>query len=279
MYPEASIFVIGLSYGQENVVPMLAVADMFCKKNFPDYKIEHVIVDNKISTFYEKAGSAGTLISGDNSYFEFSGWERGIAYINNKFSPSPKDICILVNDTIHQRNYATGGSHFYEDFVIDNISKKWPSRWAAGYVDDFPSPTSICGITFSTWIRSNFVVFNWNCIDLITPLLFPYPTELLFSDNISDGFWGENAPMSQNWKAYISCWLFGIEDAQFPEYRLKWLKSRSLAEGNVKYFRRKAICILSEHYLTARLLQANVHIFDFNTYPKLPTRHLTPYYK
>jgi hypothetical protein len=84
--------------------------------------------------------------------------------------------------------------------------------------------------------------------------------------------------MSDNWKAYISSWLFGAEDARFPEYRLKWIRSEKLSPDNRRYFQSKAISILSEHYLTARLLKSKVRIFDFNIYPKTPDRHTSPYY-
>lgn len=279
MSSNTTIYVIGLCFGQEHVDAMLAVADTFCATNFPQCNIVRIVVDNKISNDYENATSKNIVISGDNSYFEFSGWQRGLDYAKSRYACSPNDVCILINDTIHRRSYSTGGDRFFEDFVIKKPSSEWPQKWAAGYIDDFPTPTSILGLHFSTWIRSNFVVFNWECIQFITPLLFPFSDDTLFSEHLADGFWKADAPLSDNWKAYIACWLFGEESSKFPEYRLNWLHCQPLSHANHAIFRRKAVCILSEHYLTARLLHENVDIFDFNIYPKLPDRHIVPYYK
>jgi hypothetical protein len=278
MNASSKVFVVGLCFGQEHVTGMLTVAEQFCERNFAGHELVHVVVDNKIQDGDAYCAPFGICIPGDNTCFEFSGWQKGLDFIRGMHSPSPSDICVLLNDTVHRRNYATGGNRFFDDFVIRNESSSWPLRWAAGYLDDFPAPTTVNGLEFSTWIRSNFVVFNWACLDLITPLVFPRTENDLFVDNVSEGFWRDGAPLSENWKAYISSWMFGAEDPRFPEYRLKWIRAQKLSEDNRDDFRKKAICILSEHYLTARLQKNGVEIFDFNIYPKLANRHLTPYY-
>lgn len=218
------------------------------------------------------------LLSGDNRNMEFSGWQRGINFIKKEYKPSNHDVIVLINDTVHRRNYTIGGDRYYDKYIIQKDSNEWPSYWAAGYLDDFPHAAKICEIDFTTWIRSNLLAFNWACTDLLYPLVFPSKEKELFCENINEGFWNKDAPVSRNWKSYISCWMFGAEDPQFPEYRLKWIKAEQLTMENRNKFRKKAICILSEHYLTARLQKAGVKIFDFNTYPKDRDRHLKPYY-
>lgn len=273
-----SVYVVGLCFGIDEVAGMLDAADQFCVRNFPGRKVVRVVVDNIVQDSSVLETDFGVCIAGDNSFCEFSGWQKGLDFIRDRYTPSASDVCLLANDTVHRRNYAVGGDRFLDDFRIKRMQSEWPSHWVAGYFDDFPAPAKINGLEFSSWIRSNFVAFNWACLDLISPLVFPCRENELFVDDITKGFWNPDAPLSENWKAYISSWMFGTEDPLFPEYRLKWIKSQPLSANNHNDFRRKAICILSEHYLSARLLSKNIAIFDFNIYPKLAGRHLTPYY-
>lgn len=276
---DSSVYVIGLCFGDQHVPGMLEVADQFCERNFPGLPLVRLVVDNSICHEIEKYEQNVCCISGNNENMEFSGWQRGLEFIEEKFSPSSEDVYILLNDTVHRRNYTVGGDRYFDDFMIRKSIAEWPARWAAGYLDDFPAEVSINGITFTNWIRSNFMVFNQGCMNLINPLVFPCSESVLFEDDVSKGFWRDTAPLSENWKAYISSWLFGDENPNFPEYRLKWIKSQKLSDNNRDYFRKKALSILSEHYFSARLSREGVEIFDFNTFPKLSNRHLTPYYK
>lgn len=274
-----SIYIIGVCFGTENVSGMIDVADKFCKKNFPGSDVVNLVVDNSLDTEVCENFPEYRYISGDNNNMEFSGWQHGINFIKKHYHPSHQDVCILVNDTVHRRNYAVGGDRYFDYFCLPQLSAVRPQYWAAGYLDDFPSETSIYGLRVKTWIRSNFIVFNFGCFDFINPLVFPFSEEFLFCTNVSDGFWKEDAPLSENWKAYISSWLFGEEDPKFPEYRLKWIKCKALSKDNFGFFRKKAISILSEHYLTARLLNMNTEIYDFNIFPKNVDRHIMPYYR
>lgn len=271
-----NVFVIGLCFGREHLSGMLAVATNFCMQNLPHHNVHNIIVDNKTTENAEEASNQ-IILAGDNSCYEFSGWQKGIDYISRNLSPSDSDIILLINDTIHQRNYSEGGSDFYKKYKIPD-PKTMPETWAAGYIDDFPKATQIGGLPLKQWIRSNFILLSYSCISKISPLPFPYPNTLLFNPPGSRTFWGENAPLSDNWKAYISSWLFGEENPLYPEYRLKWIKHGQLNKENWDHFATKARCIMSEHFLSAKLQSAGIPILDFNKDPKSIDRHLKPYY-
>lgn len=272
------IYIIGLCFGKTHLKGMIEVSKEFCSKNFPNISPIYVIVDNKSSSAEMSVYSNVELISGNNEHMEFSGWQVGLNYIAKKYVPSKEDVCLLINDTIHRRSYVVGGERYYDNFILPPFFHIKLEQWAAGYLDDFPKEVSLNGLTFKSWIRSNFILFNWACVDFIDPLVFPIKDSDLFEDNMKLGFWKKSAPISENWKAYISSWLFGEKNDKFPEYTLEWLKSNSLNVKNRDFFRKKAMSILSEHYLTARLKNNNIEIFDFNTYEKNHNRHTTPYY-
>lgn len=274
-----NVFVTALCYGEEHVDGMLEVANQFVKKNFPHGKLKFIVVNNKLQEEGVTHKYGGVYIKGDNSQHEFSGWQSGIEFINKNLYPSNRDVVVFVNDTVHRRSYTLGGDRYFDNYLIGEKNETFPDLWAAGYLDDFPAEVSIKGHRFSTWIRSNLFAINWAALQLVLPLVFTQDkNEVLFGSE-KEGFWSANAPMSDNWIAYISCWLFGEEDSRFPEYRLKWIRAQKINEKNRDYFKQKAISILSEHYLTARLLSSGVKIYDFNTYPKKSDRHLIPYYK
>ena len=39
-------------------------------------------------------------ISGDNTLREFSGWDRGLAWLDRRHAPAPDSVVVLANDTI-----------------------------------------------------------------------------------------------------------------------------------------------------------------------------------
>lgn len=273
----SAVFVIALCFGEHHIKGMLDVASIFVGNNFPSVRTHLLVVDNQLETPHESNRFGGVYINGNNSQLEFSGWQRGINYLTDHFNPLNTDVVVFLNDTVHRRDYAVGGKRYFEAYLID-YEGPLPQFWSAGYCDDFPTETSINGLKFSSWIRSNLFAMNWPAVQIVNPLVFPCSFQEVFDLTPSDRFWAKNPPMSANWIAYISSWLFGTEDPRYPEYRLKWIRSEKLNACNRSYFQRKAMSILSEHYLSARLLNSNVHIFDFNTYPKMPDRHTSPYY-
>ena len=275
--PSRRIFVVGLCFGRAHCDDMIKVAQDFCVRNFQSKHTIEVIVDNKLDDGSIEVSGGKYVIAGDNSCNEFSGWEKGLRYIIQNFSPQPYDVCIMINDTIYRRNYGEGGERYFDDFKIELGPEGWPEQWAAGYLDDFPAPAIINGIEFGTWIRSSFVVFSWSCLSVITPLVFPVTEDILFAQDVSSGLWAEEAPLSENWKAYMSSWLFGEKNPRFSEYEASWYGSEPLNADNQLVFRKKALCIMSEHYLTARLRKAHITFFDFNTYPKRPDRHMVSF--
>lgn len=271
------IYVLGLVYGVGGIGELINIAKKFCNKNFPNFYVCYTIINNKIN---EKININGVnIILGDNNFFEFSGWQSGLNYIQDNYIIRPHDIVFLLNDTVFKRDYAVGGGDYYDKFFISYDVSTLPDKWVAGYFDDFPQPVEINKLIFQKWIRSNFICFSYSCLNLVSPIVFPVDAARLFTNEYSVRFWSDFAPVSENWKAYISSWLFGEDNKNYPEYKLKWLKHKSVNKDNFEFFKKKAICIMSEHYFTARLLHADVHTYDFNIYPKSLDRHVTPYYK
>jgi len=271
------IVVLMLCYGREFVAGALNAVRVVCDEMFMGMPILQVVIDNSLKDFIFQEDGIWT-ISGDNSYLEFSGWDYGYKFLRDHDLINEGDLILFVNDTIHRRNYSVGGSAFLQAFNHNLIQGRDLSEVAIGYIDDFPRPVSLMGITYNKWIRSNIYFLPKKIVDMLHPFVFPLAQDYIFGRSDAD-FWNDIPEISHNWRAYISSWLFGIEDKNYQEYRLKWIKCTTLSESNSAFFKKKAVAILSEHYLAARLIQRGIDIIDANTYPRSPDRHLVPYYR
>jgi hypothetical protein len=270
------IVVLYLVFGDENLNNGLCEIENILNKMFDDKEIKYVVIDNS-NSIKENHANEPYIITGDNSYFDFSGWDKGYSFALENNLISDETLILFANDTFFKRNYSDG-ENYLNVFSKDIIKNKNLKESAIGYIDDFPKDVIINEIKYNSWIRSNIFFIPSNIMKDLKKLTFDFPKERIFSNNINE-FWSNDSLISNNWKAYISSWLFGIENKAYPEYKLHWLKAKSLDINNWEFFQRKAITILSEHYLTARLFNMNISIIDINIFPKDTLRHTKAYYK
>lgn len=271
-----NIVVIYLIYGDSNLKDGLLEIKKIINKMFDSYNSNFVVVDNSLSSS-EQINDNEYLINGDNSYFDFSGWDKGYQFAIENFNITNETVFLFANDTFFQRNYSDG-ENFLDVFNKKIIENRDLTTSALGYIDDFPKPVIINNIIYNSWIRSNIFFIPSLVMKDIKKLTFDFPKDKIFSNDIKK-FWSDDDLISDNWKAYISSWLFGIENCNYPEYKLHWLKAKPLNYDNWEYFQKKAITILSEHYLTARLFDMGVSIIDTNIFEKDKDRHIKAYYK
>lgn len=270
------IVVLYLVFGDEDLDNGLYEIKNILNNMFDSNEVKYVVIDNS-NNIKENFINEPYIISGDNSYFDFSGWDKGYLFALENNLISDETLILFANDTFFQRNYSDG-ENFLEVFNKDIIKNKDLTKSAIGYMDDFPKDVILNDIKFNSWIRSNIFFIPFKIMKDLSKLTFDFPKERIFSDDINK-FWSNDDLISDNWKAYISSWLFGIENNNYPEYKLHWLKSKPLNESTWDFFQRKAITILSEHYLAARLFNMNIEIIDTNIFQKDPLRHIKPYYK
>lgn len=272
------LFVIFLTFGQSHRDKGLEWVFLIAKKIFPDYKVMAIVIDNARQNIgLEKLAENTWLSSGDNSLWEFSGWDYGWKLVSAEYRPSPKDMVMFANDTFFRRNYSVGGVSYLDAFDKKNLVDFDAGYGAIGYLDDFPREVELLGIRYISWIRSNIFFLSCELVASLGKLSFPLDNDDIFSDD-PELFWKETALISENWRAYISSWLFRRFSPKYPEYRLHWLKATEPNNENIEFFKIKAKCILSEHYLSARLHAANITIQDLNIFPKRFDRHVASYY-
>lgn len=272
------IFILYLVFRRNKLDPGLKIIDSICQDLYPNSSITPIIIENACEKNEIIERGEAYVISGNNSLSEISGWDAGYNFLVKNFSLEDDDVIFYANDTFYKRNYSDGGSSYLNFFSSRHLKNVNTSNIAIGYLDDFPKPVTLMGIKYSTWIRSNIFILSNNLSKKLHPFVFPLSKTYLFGGE-GEPFFAKIKEISPNWQAYISSWLFGIEDPAYPEYRLKWLNNTPLTEKNRLSMQTKAQAILSEHYLTARLHSMKINIVDTNFFAKRDDRHITPYYK
>lgn len=273
------IYINYLIYGTEHLDSGIKHLENILDRVLPGVPRTWLIVDNSIIfPTIQQTTTNRWLISGDNSVWEFSGWDRGYQFIKEQFSSMDGDVILYANDTFHRRAYSLGGSSFLDEFNANLVFGHDLTQEVVGYLDDFPRDVTLMGISYNSWIRSNIFIMPSEIANRLYPFVFPLRPDEIFSSSMQD-FWGGTNKISDNWKAYISSWLFGITNPVYPEYLLHWHKAQPVNSNNWVFFKIKARCILSEHYLSARLHDLGVPIINANRFEKKADRHLAPYYE
>lgn len=270
------VIVLFLVYGDKYLQDGLNELRKIVSRMFPSVGADYIVVDNAMHLSFDERRSDYRIVGGDNSLWEFSGWDRGFAYAKDNDYITDGSVVFFANDTFYRRQYKDG-TNFLDVFDAAILDGRDVRNSAIGYLDDFPKPVSIRGIEYISWIRSNIFAIPSNIVDMLWPFAKTIEPAYVFSDSYIK-FWSDNDVISRNWKAYISSWLFGAECPEFPEYKLHWIKAEPVTEENFEYFKKKALCILSEHYLSARLHNMGVPVIDTNIFPKNPRRHIDEYY-
>lgn len=271
------VIALFLVYGRTFTDEGIAHIRKIVERMLPESRLQIVIVDNKITQRHEKLDQPIWEISGDNTLGEFTGWDHAYSFAKHTLNLDENDLILFANDTFFRRNYRDGGVGYMDFFNRELVDGHDLTRECIGYLDDFPRDVELLGIRYTSWIRSNVFFIPFNVCEKLGKLTFPLPEEEIFAPDYQT-FWGPTSKISENWKAYISSWLFGKFDPRFPEYQLHWHSAKHPDARNFAFFKGKARAILSEHYLTARLHAMNCPIIDANLYPRLPDRHTAPYY-
>lgn len=208
----------------------------------------------KIDNFNEKKGvrrlSASHYdIGGDNTYWEFSGWKKGLSFL--KEQDIEVDWVLFVNDSF--LNLPNLGYHldFYK-VRINTLLLYNMEDAVVGVIDTNMENHELLGRDVSTWIRSNLFAVPWRIaktleltfldssqIDAILPKAFT--SEIFFE--------GKN--LNSNLKRFLVKWI--TED---------WHGGCSPTPDNWNHLRAKLIAILNERLLTAKVRESGVPMVD-----------------
>lgn len=217
--------------------------------------------DNDPATADEGEG----IYLGTNYAADFSAWEAALRAYAQQGARSD-DVLFFANDSFY-RNFGTGILRFFLDFGGKAIFQK-AKNGIVGVVDEFPKPVVILDLPGQKWVRSNFFFVSQAALEKIGSLAITEDDATkVFAQEDQKHFFKVNAPLSDNYQAYMKCWLFGEKNDLYPEYQIHWFRSEPLRKENRKEFERKFIAILSEHSFSFRAAARGLEITNVNPLP------------
>ena len=208
----------------------------------PKVQREIVVIDNTLPEDYEKSVDRGrTLIGSSNAHWEFSAWDRGIAYLGRR---------IETYDLVHLATSAFRSLYIrYLDRFNENMLSLIVGRGAAvGHIDYFNEPVVLLGRSLQAWIRTSFFFIPPEELRLLGSLTTINDPGRFFSGNPDRPFCAD-APLSTNYQKFILDWLTGGGTGQGVE----WHSCFRLTAETLPYFEAKTVAMLNEQMLGVRL--------------------------
>jgi hypothetical protein len=219
-------------------------------------ELRGVVVDNALDGNLEiELDAAFTVVSGDNTQREFSGWDRGLAWLDAAFAGSPDDLLLLGNDTLH-RSY---GRAWLDGFVPARLASAVGQGGLLGWVDAYPGEFALFGRALQRWIRTNLVAGSRAVIDRLRPFALPFSDDETFTSDLAQ-FFRAPSPLSDNYRRWLRTWLFG--EPAGADFGDRWHSAAPLTSANAAAFRAKVRSILCEHHLGARARELDIPLVD-----------------
>ncbi len=233
--------VILVQFGSKHHNSSINVINRFLEKNsiIPQ---NFLILDNSVDhEFKDQLAGNKTLINGDNSSHEFSAWQKGYTILSE--SINEQDIIILANDSFH-RNFS---ADFINKFNLKRL-EKINSPFISGYADAYIEDVRIRNLKSNSWIRTNFFLCNKKALQCVESIVSYKIKDIDGSDQLINN---HNNFFSKNYIELIDEWL--IKSVPIMKMPKKWYRSEDLTIKSAKTLRFKALCILNEHSLTAKI--------------------------
>jgi len=249
-----AVYVAFVEFGQQDEQAALDLLLPMLGRVCPGSVAQTAIVDNALDVDAEiEIGRGLHRLNGDNTLHEFSGWDRGLAWLEQRYAPAPDSFVVLANDTVVRSD-----KH-------DRVRDMPPDRVAAasrgalvGWIDEYPRPFELFGLPLRQWIDTSFVLAEWRSVSALRPL------GRLPADDVFAGDWRaifrEPSPLSGNYRAYLKTYFFG--DRGDGEFAHGWYAQAPLTARNFEAFKSKMRCVFCEHLLSARARASGIPLVD-----------------
>jgi hypothetical protein len=226
------------------------------RRTLPGVSHALVLIDNSLPADHqEPPQECRSLIGGDNRAWEFSAWDRGLAWLG----PRLADF-----DLIHLATSAFGALHAgYLERFSPGMLARIPQAQAAGrpmavgHIDFYPRPITVLGHRSRHWLRSSYIFLTPATVRGLGTLTTLSRPAGFFSGNPTAPFLAE-APLSGAYRRYILDWLTGPGTGQGT----LWHSRFTLSAETLALFEAKTTAILNEHLLSIRLREQGCTLAD-----------------
>src|ERR1043166_8577645 len=189
-------------HGVQDYPSALHDLDALFRQNLPGIDRKLLIIDNALNEDHaEVLDDRTTLLGSSNASWEFSAWDRGIAFIGAQIAGF--DFVHLVSSAFRT---------LYTDY-LDRIDARLlgllQGRAAAlGHIDYYNEPIELHGRVSQSWLRTSFVFIPPPELQLLGSLVSIADGQSIFGSDSNTPFLPQ-APLSDAYRANIIGWLTG----------------------------------------------------------------------
>src|SRR5258707_2977487 len=246
------VLVLFVRHGGERYSNALDELTRLYERRAPGLTRSTIVIDNALpAELSRELGPDSLLIGGDNTWWEFSGWQRAINQLGSE---------VRKYDVVHLVTSAFGT--LYTDYLnrfcpqIAELAAERPV--AVGHIDYCPHPVRVGSFVSRHWMRSSFWLINTFELLRLRSLVSLDNTDGFFS---VQGQWpfAETAQLSYGYQRLIHDWL---TTSQGTGQGTTWHSRFELDETTRTLFQNKAVAILNEHLLSIRLRAQGTHLLD-----------------
>ncbi len=220
-----------------------------------------IVIDNKREGDWVHQVSGNLVhIGGENRAFEFSAFDKGLAYLRQ--AGQPADVFVFATDALLA--YGSDFLDLIDGNVIDVVTGL---NACVGWMDSFGQECEIGNCTYGAWIRTSLVFVP----PALLPSLEPFAANLddlrLFDDATGTPF-GNQARISSNLQQLLLGWLT-TNQGSGTQLGETWHSRFALNPETTAFFRAKVSAILREHLLSGKLQSAGIPCYDFRAVRRL----------
>lgn len=218
-------------------------------RQLPEVQHDLVISDTALAEDHvQRLGEKEHLIGSSNAHWEFSAWDRAIAYLGSR---------IDEYDVLHLATSAYGAldNRYLDYFNTDMLRLLLRRRVAVGTIDFRPEPVVVCGTSSQAWLRSSWIFVPPSEVCQLGSLVSLTEWSGWFSGDPAAPFRDE-APISDNYRRFILAYLAGAGDDW------EWHSQFVLNIQTLPHFEYKTRAILNEHLLSIRLQAQGCSMLD-----------------
>jgi len=240
-----------VGHERESTLNALAKIDRIFETQAPDVVRSTVIVDNSLPRTEMSLLRPDVIwIGGDNSFREFTAWDRGLAQLDRM--RERVDLVHLATSAFD--SLYTG---YLARFDTPLLKAASAAQAAVGHIDYYDDPIEIFGRQSQHWLRTSFVFIPSAAISALRSVLSFEAPERIFASDPERPFRAE-AGISERYQRYILSWLTGEGTGQ----GVTWHSRFDLTHETLPTFHLKALAILNEHLLSLRLRELGYPVVD-----------------
>lgn len=252
MLPKRRIIAIFLQYDTEKYPDSVTHFKTYMLEQLPRDCFTLLLVNNKDEGSGSKWLDENTIyLQGDNSDWEFSGWQKGVSFAKDK--DIRYDVALLANDSFEVNGPAFIRNHSLGWLIL----KSYYLSAVIGFVETRWKKAELRGRSLRIWLRTDCFLIPKRVIDTLETVVSV--DEDSIADYLPDTFpaadniFVETAPINAVFRKKIVEWITE-----------QWHSKFEINESTWTFFRAKTKAILNEALLYARIRESGCPVIPYD---------------